>query len=250
MERFPRVMKGGVALFFLFCSCQTYVYETEEPCTSHVQCKNGLRCIEGLCQSDWTELEESLYGSCAGLPFNPVCDDLSCVAAGDEAVYFEQFHDILLEKLSQDEKYLQDHVRINDVQILPDGDNRLFRVDYLFVYDWVRVRLVAEVKGLDPFSLAVFRRKLTDGSEKAISVNKRYSKPFSIDQMEQIIGSCNGLADDADWCDGFQIQSSDGVWMFNGRVGYIDEAKNQCRRLKLNVESGSGECSEGSCSHT
>jgi hypothetical protein len=200
-------------------------------------CSAGESCLYGHCTVGG---QLYLYDSCSGTPFIPACEDLSCVE-GEEVQYFNLFMDELLKIFDNDSQYLEDHIFINDVSIRTHSDNRIFRVDYLFVYDWVRIRTNAQVRRLDPFSESSFRQQITSPGF-GIELERKYSQPVDFDDVVIAIESCRGSLHEVDWCHILRFENVTGDLMIIGNVGTLDVESNDCACVDMYLETGIYEC--------
>jgi len=197
-------------------------------------------------EEDWEVIASELYGNCDGTPFWPECDDLSCIETDEEQQYFELFHEALLARLGGSENYLRDHIFINDVTIIPHHDNRIFRVDFLFVYNWVRIRRSVEVRTLDPFSQDRFLEQLNEPGA-GFSLDGKPSKPINFDVMNQAIAECSGTTDYRGWCGSLGIGKYSGELIFSDWVAVLSLETNACKCLEWNLENNEGECTYCRC---
>jgi hypothetical protein len=229
---------------------QTIVYACEGvECGGHGVCKlsdGGPVC---LCDDGYLpfglECHPDLYVSCSGTPFTPACEDLACVE-GEEDRYFDLFRDELCKILKEDRGYLQEHIFVNDVEIKPHADNRIFRVDFLFIYDWLRIRTNAEVRRLDPFSEQDFREQITTPGF-GIELTRKYSAPVELDEVVSAIHDCGGTLELVDWCHILRFGNVEGDLVVSGLLGIVDYLANQCTCILMNLETGDYECQECAC---
>ncbi|HOX59279.1 MAG TPA: hypothetical protein PLC99_20545 [Verrucomicrobiota bacterium] len=205
-------------------------------------------CPEGYCSPEDLVVAQQLYGECSGDSFFPTCLDRSCVEGGEEETYLAITDDVLLGILDGDQAYKDAHFKLNDVSIrsYSDPPKRIFRVDYLFINDWVRIREHPEVRPLDPFDEQTFRERLTNPGY-GFRATRKYSRPIPYPELEDKIAACQGTVAEVYWCGSLFFDKETGNMVFGGLVGTIDSAANRCSCLKVNLETGESTCEECVC---
>ena len=215
-----------------------------------LECLSGDQpCPEGYCSPEDLTLAQQLYGECSGDSYWPICLDRSCVEAGEEEAYLSIAEDVLLGLLGGDVAYLDAHFKLTDVNIISyssDPPSRGFRVSYIFINDWVRIPVYAEVVPIDPFDETHFRDALQDYA-RGFPIKRKVSRPIPYSTLEEYILSCQGTIAEINWCFPLLFSAETGNMLFRGVVGTIDYSANQCAGMDANLESGDSTCLECPC---
>jgi hypothetical protein len=191
-------------------------------------------------------LARKLYGGCTGYyPFWSACEDLSCIDGAEEQQYYQITDEVLLGLLGGDAAYKDAHFKLNDVSISGNPGSRKFRVDYLVIDGWVRIRTYVEVRRLDPFDETSFREQLVSlGS--GLRVKRKLLAPIPLAEAEQKLVSCGGTVTETSWC-AISLSKENGSIHTGGMIATFDYENNDCGCMDLNLENGITTCEPCFC---
>jgi len=192
------------------------------------------------------------YDSCTGNPFYHVCPGDSCVPQDAtlqafHAAWKKQAPDLL--NLSPEE--FAEHIFLNHVMEWPLGEGhayRLFRIDFLMVMDWVIVREnhTAKIYTGEPLTEEQFEKALQENGSP-----KKKGLPVSVVSLDEVLEKFSACHPDmqGDFCHIFWHKASDPEALklhLNGKAD-MDLGANSCLSLRLDLETGEGDCLEDVC---
>jgi hypothetical protein len=183
---------------------------------------------------------DDLYVQCDGNTFYPngACASERCVPEGLAAKVFQEWKRqfMLIHKLS--EGMFAKRIEISSVEIKEGPIYVWWRVDYVFMLDWVRSRHADSVN-LGDYPLK--QEPDQDAIARVVKFAIRETDKFAIPEVvarsvvEKSLQSCDaGMK--ADWCH-IRFENRTGRLLVEGRTT-INDAGNQCKRVDVDLATG------------
>jgi len=190
------------------------------------------------CQQD---SDAALYKDCTGHSFYPgdTCSDESCIAEGMERKIFEEWKKQFLSIHNLSEEMFAERIEISDVKIT----NLWWRIDYVFVLDWVRSQQSESVS----FNESSSDQEIEKAVWLAIEKGEQFDIPHIVSKavVEDAFQDC-GSDMNIDWCH-IDFLNVSGELIVKGSKP-LDKARNQailpggygpdCVRAIVDVSTG------------
>lgn len=211
----------------------------------------GIFCISGT-HSYITQanLTREIYNQCSGFTFHPGerCADGRCAPNGLATKVYAEWKRQFLSKQSMPEGMFAERIKIVNIE-LNEGPIRVFwRIEYVFVLDWVRAR---EADAVDLGEYPLDQEPAHDAISRAVSLEVPEQDQFTIPKVvsraeaEKALRSCDAGVE-ADWC-WLHFGRREGELFVSGR-STINDVRNQCRGASVNLATGKlAHCQDTPC---
>ena len=215
----------------------------------------GLVVCDGVelpCDFDNPGLSPWPYDECSGNPFYHVCPDESCVPADPELqTFYAAWKKEAPALLKMSQEQFEQHVFVNNVEEHPLSEEktyRLFRVNFLVVFDWAVLRENHSAKVWD--GKAVTEATIIEelGSHDYNIYNGLPDSVISLDDVLALFGACHPDMK-GDFCHIYWHKKKDKNTLKFTLWGTapVDWLNNVCQTMKLILETGEGTCQEDVC---
>ena len=187
-----------------------------------------------------TVASADLYKACSGFTFYPddSCADGKCAQSGLATKAYVEWRQQFLAKYKMSEGMFRERIKIVNVE-LNEGPLRVFwRIEYVFVLDWVRARLV-NVADLGEYPLR--QEPSEEAISRAIKIELFEKDELAMEgvaprsKVEQALRSCDARMQ-ADWCS-IRFAHWNGKLLVGGR-STVDDGENRCRSAAIDVATG------------
>lgn len=183
---------------------------------------------------------DDLYEQCSGNTFYPngACAGEQCVPEGLASKVFQEWKSQfkLIHKLSEDT--FAKRIEVSKVELREGSIYVWWRVDYVFVLDWMRSRQADSVRlGDYPLKQEPDQDAIARSVKFAIRETDNFAIPKVVSRsvVEKSLQSCDpGMK--ADWCH-IRFENRTGRLLVEGRTT-INVAENQCKAVAVDLATG------------